>query len=70
MSTIKIKVAYYLMLYLQINLSWVDAQVECEILGRFLAEVKTWEEHQFLKSLAKFIEVQQNIICFLPFKQQ
>ena len=34
--------------------SFVLAQIECEILGGFLAEVKTWEEHQFLKSLAKF----------------
>merc|ERR1712110_1265259 len=32
------------------GLSWIDAQGECEILGGFLAEVKTQEEHAFLKS--------------------
>ena len=41
----------------QVNLSWVDAQGECEDLGGFLAELKNEEEHQFLRSLAIFIEV-------------
>ena len=45
------------MFYLQADLSWVDAQGECELLGGFLAEVKTQEEHDFLKSETKLLEV-------------
>ena len=50
--------------YLQVNLSWVGAQGECENLGGFLAEAKTWEENQFLQSEAVFIEVQTTVLFY------
>ena len=35
---------------LQAGLSWIEAQGECELLGGYLAEVKTEGEHEFLKN--------------------
>ena len=46
------------MLFLYPNgLSWIEAQGQCGILGEFLAEVKTEEEHEFLKSIITSYEV-------------
>jgi len=38
------------------GLSWIEAQGQCEIEGGYLAEVKTEEEHEFLKSTTAFVE--------------
>ena len=43
----------------QNGLSWIEAQGQCEILGGFLAELKTEEEHEFLKSIVTSYEVNE-----------
>ena len=43
--------------FYQNGLSWIEAQGQCEILGGFLAEIKTEEEHEFLKSIVTSYEV-------------
>ena len=49
----------------QSGLSWIEAQGECEILGGFLAEVKTEGEHEFLKGVTGLLEVRQDVLKYL-----
>ena len=46
-------------------MSWIEAQGECEILGGFLAEVKTEGEQEFLKGLTGLLEVRQDVSKYL-----
>lgn len=46
-------------------MSWIEAQGECEILGGFLAEVKTEGEHEFLKGVTGLLEVRQDVLEYL-----
>ena len=46
-------------------MSWIEAQGECEILGGFLAEVKTEGEHEFLKGVTGLLEVRQDVLKYL-----
>jgi len=40
----------------KMGLSWIDAQIECEIQDGYLAEAKTQEVHIFLKSATTVLE--------------
>merc|ERR1712126_68675 len=40
----------------RMNLSWINAQAECENIGGYLAEPQIEGEQDFLKSMAKFIQ--------------
>ena len=54
------KIILCLIVFLSQNgLSWIEAQGQCEILGGFLAELKTEEEHEFLKSIVTSYEVNE-----------
>ena len=46
-------------------MSWIEAQGECEILGGFLAEVKTEGEHEFLKGVTGLLEVRQDVLKYV-----